>query len=119
MEKARLTMSLKHFDDGMKNFGKLEKLYLGNTNLVYALSEGKPDVGNLRETFFLSQMQVNQKVYASKLSDFLVEGKTFEVGGKSKNKKQVAQTKDAFVVKDDIEYGYENTIPLWHFGMNY
>jgi hypothetical protein len=119
MEKARLTMSLKHLDDGLKNFGKLEKLYLGNTNLVYALSEGKPEVGNLRETFFLSQMQVNQKVYASKVSDFLVEGKTFEVGGKSKSKKQIAQTKDAFVVKDDIEYGYENIIPLWHFGMNY
>jgi hypothetical protein len=119
IEKARLTMSLKHFDDGMKNFGKLEKLYLGNTNLVHALSEGKPDVGNLRETFFLSQIQVNQKVYASKVSDFLVEGKTFEVDGKSKNKKQIAQTKDAFVVKDDIEYGYENIIPLWHFGMNY
>ena len=66
-----------------------------------------------------SKTQVNQKVYASKVSDFLVEGKTFEVDGKSKNKKQIAQTKDAFVVKDDIEYGYENIIPLWHFGMNY
>ena len=119
MEKARLTMSLKHLDDGLKNFGKLEKLYLGNTNLIYALSEGKPDIGNLRETFFLSQMQVNQKVYASKVSDFMIDGKTFEVGGKNKSKKQIAETKDAFVVKDDIEYGYENIIPLWHFGMNY
>ena len=119
MEKARLTMSLKHFDDGMKNFGKMEKLYLGNTTLVQALSEGKPDIGNLRETLFLSQMQVNQKVYASKVSDFMIDGKTFEIGGKSKSKKQIAETKDAFVVKDDIEYGYENIIPLWHFGMNY
>ena len=48
-----------------------------------------------------------------------MNGKTFEVGGKSKNKKQIAEVKDAFVVKDDIEYGYENIIPLWHFGMNY
>ena len=119
MEKARLTMALKHLDDGMKNFGKTEKLYLGNTTLVYAMSEGKPEIGNLRETFFLSQMQVNQRVYASKVSDFMIDGKTFEVGGKNKNKKQIAQTKDAFVVKDDIEYGYENIIPLWHFGMNY
>ena len=45
-------------DDGMKNYGKPEKLYLGNTNLIQALSEGKPEVGNIRETFFLSQMQV-------------------------------------------------------------
>ena len=119
MDKARLTMSLRHQDDGMKNYGKPEKLYLGNTNLIYALSEGKPEVGNLRETFFLSQMQVNQEVYASKAADFLINGKTFEVGGKNKNKKQIAEVKDAFVVKDDIEYGYENTIPLWHFGMGY
>lgn len=119
MDKARLTMSLRHQDDGIKNYGKPEKLYLGNTNLIYALSEGKPEVGNLRETFFLSQMQVNQEVYASKAADFLINGKTFEVGGKSKSKKQIAELKDAFVVKDDIEYGYENTIPLWHFGMGY
>jgi predicted AAA+ superfamily ATPase len=119
MDKARLTMSLRHQDDGMKNYGKPEKLYLGNTNLIYALSEGKPEVGNLRETFFLSQMQVNQEVFASKAADFLINGKTFEVGGKSKSKKQIAELKDAFVVKDDIEYGYENTIPLWHFGMGY
>ena len=119
LEKARMLMSLRHQDDGMKNYGKPEKLYLGNTNLIYALSEGKPEVGNLRETFFLSQMQVNQEVFASKAADFLINGKTFEVGGKNKNKKQIAEVKDAFVVKDDIEYGYENTIPLWHFGMGY
>ena len=119
MEKARLIMSLRHQDDGMKNFGKLGKIYLGNTNLIYALSEGKPDVGNIRETFFLSQMKVSQEVYASKAADFIVNGKTFEVGGKSKGKKQIAEIKDAFVVKDDIEYGYGNIIPLWHFGMSY
>jgi predicted AAA+ superfamily ATPase len=119
LEKARMLMSLRHQEDGMKNYGKPEKIYLGNTNLIYALSEGKPEVGNLRETFFLSQMQVNQEVFASKAADFLINGKTFEVGGKSKSKKQIAEVKDAFVVKDDIEYGYENTIPLWHFGMGY
>ena len=119
LEKARMLMSLRHQDDGMKNYGKPEKIYLGNTNLIYALSEGKPEVGNLRETFFLSQMQVNQEVFASKAADFTIDGKTFEVGGKSKNKKQIAEVKNAFVVKDDIEYGYENIIPLWHFGMSY
>ena len=119
MEKTRLIMSLRHQDDGLKNFGKLEKLYLGNTNLIYALSEGKPDIGNIRETFFLSQMKVYQNVYASKAADFIVNDKTFEVGGKSKGKKQIAEIKDAFIVKDDIEYGYGNIIPLWHFGMSY
>ena len=26
---------------------------------------------------------------------------------------------NGFVVKDDIEYGFANTIPLWAFGLNY
>jgi hypothetical protein len=25
----------------------------------------------------------------------------------------------SYIVKDDIEYGYRNTIPLWAFGLNY
>lgn len=33
--------------------------------------------------------------------------------------KQIEGIDDAFIVKDDIEYGYKNTIPLWHFGLNY
>lgn len=119
MEKARLLMSLRHQSDGMKNFGKLEKIYLGNTNLLLALSENKPDKGNLRETFFLSQMQVNNNVFASTAGDFTIDGKTFEVGGINKKKKQIAEAKNGFVVRDDIEYGYDNIIPLWHFGMNY
>lgn len=119
LEKDCLTMLLNHIDDGMKNFGKLEKMYLGNTNLIYALADGKPEEGNVRETFFLSQMRVNYKVYASKAADFLIDGNTFEVRGKSKGKKKIAEVKDAFVVKDDMEFGYGNRIPLWHFGMNY
>lgn len=119
MEKAGLLRQLKHFDDSMKTFGKVEKLYLGNTNLVYALSENKPDIGNLRETFFFSQMTVKNNIYASKVSDFLIEGNTFEVGGKNKGKKQIKDVSKGFVVKDDIEYGIDNIIPLWHFGLNY
>ena len=30
----------------------------------------------------------------------------------------LAATK-AYIVKDDIEYGFGNTIPLWHFGFLY
>lgn len=119
MEKAGLLRQLKHFDDGLKTFGKVEKLYFGNTNLVCALSENKPEIGNLRETFFFSQMAVKNIVYASKVSDFLIEGNTFEVGGKNKGKKQIKDVNHGFIVKDDIEYGVDNIIPLWHFGLNY
>jgi hypothetical protein len=41
------------------------------------------------------------------------------VGGKNKGQKQIAGVKDSFIVKDDIEYGYKNILPLWAFGLTY
>ena len=43
-------------------------------------------------------MAVNHKVVASPVSDFLVDGHTFEVGGRNKKRKQIAEIKDAYVV---------------------
>jgi hypothetical protein len=72
-----------------------------------------------RETFFYCALCVNNKVTSSPVADFLVDGHTFEVGGKSKKQKQIKGTEDAFVVKDDIENAYLNILPLWSFGFNY
>ncbi len=119
MERAGLIRQLRTDDNGMNIFSKTEKIYLNNTNLCYALCDGKPDIGNLRETTFLSSMSVNHTVTASPVSDFLVDGFTFEVGGRNKTRKQVANIKNAYIVKDDIEHAYLHTIPLWMFGLNY
>lgn len=35
------------------------------------------------------------------------------------NKKQILNADNAFVVADNIEYGFENKIPLWLFGFMY
>jgi uncharacterized protein len=43
----------------------------------------------------------------------------FEIGGKSKSQKQIASIPNSYVVKDQIEYGYLNVVPLWAFGLNY
>lgn len=119
MEKAGLLSRLMTGEAGMAAMEKVEKVYLNNTNLIYALAPEGAEVGNVRETFFLSALRVDNKVTASKVSDFLVDGHTFEVGGKGKTQKQLGGIADAFVVKDDIEYSYNNIIPLWAFGMNY
>ena len=52
-------------------------------------------------------------------SDFTVGGYTFEVGGKNKSQKQVHDVENVYVVKDDIEYGMRNVVPLWAFGFLY
>lgn len=119
MERAGMIAQLRDATIGVRGLGKLEKIYLDNTNLAFVLADAQPNIGNLRETFFFNQMRVNHKVRASKISDFEVEGHTFEIGGKSKGKKQLASVSDGYVVKDDIEQGYANVIPLFHFGLLY
>jgi len=74
---------------------------------------------NLRETFFLNQMRLKNDVIAPKKGDFFIDKYTFEIGGKNKKQTQIAEIEQSFVVKDDIEFGYQNVIPLWAFGMNY
>ena len=44
---------------------------------------------------------------------------TFEVGGRKKGKKQIEDAKEGYIVKDNIEYAFENQIPLWMFGFLY
>ena len=39
--------------------------------------------------------------------------------GKNKKQKQIEDIDNGYVVKDDIERGYLNVIPLWMFGLNY
>lgn len=42
-----------------------------------------------------------------------------EIGVRKKGQKQIAEVENGYVVKDDIETGYANVIPLWAFGLLY
>jgi len=119
IEKAGMIAQLREKTESYLVVGKVEKVYLDNTNLAFCLSEKEPDTGNVRETVFFNQMRVNNKVYRSEKGDFNINNMTFEVGGRNKNQKQIEGLKNAYIVKDDIEYGYKNVVPLWAFGLNY
>ena len=119
LEKSGLIQCLTAPDKGMNLLSKVEKIYLDNPNLMYALSGGHADTGNLRETFFYNQMRILNEVHSSDVSDFSIGDYTFEVGGKKKTRRQVADIENGYVVKDDIEYATKTTIPLWAFGLNY
>lgn len=118
-EKAGISLQLRDKTEGLRMLGKTDKIYLDNPNLMYAIGSTATDLGNVRETFFLNQMSLEHTVTSHLSADFQIEDAIFEVGGKSKTKKQIFDLKNAFIVKDDIEYGYLNTVPLWHFGMSY
>jgi hypothetical protein len=119
MERAGLIEQLRNETGGMRGLGKVDKVYLDNTNIIFNLVGEKSNIGNLRETFFFNQMRVKNEVMSSKKADFVIENYTFEVGGKNKQQSQIENDDKSFVVKDDIEYGYRNVIPLWVFGLNY
>ncbi len=87
---------------------------------MYALAPESVNKGNLRETFFYNQVQYSHTPKLPKTGDFLIDGKfVLEVGGKNKGQKQIAGIANSFVVKDDIEIGAMNVIPLWLFGFLY
>lgn len=119
MERAGMVTQLRDTTGSIRGLGKVEKLYLDNTNLIYALSPEHADIGNVRETFFMNQARVMNDVTGSSISDFEINGKTFEIGGKKKGQKQIENAEEGYIVKDDIESGYANVIPLWAFGLNY
>lgn len=119
IEEAGMIMQLRDSTGGIKGLGKVDKIYLDNTNLIFSLANDNSNKGNIRETFFLNQLRVKHEVTTSPVADFLIGDYTFEVGGKNKGLKQIQRLENAFIVKDDIELGYLNTIPLWQFGLTY
>jgi hypothetical protein len=119
MEKAGLIGQLRNETSGIRGLGKVDKVYLDNTNIIFNLAGEKLNLGNLRETFFFNQMRLKNEVISSKKADFVIGDYIFEIGGKNKQQKQIEKDGKSFVVKDDIEFGYLNVIPLWAFGLNY
>ena len=119
IEEAGIIAQLRDNTGGIRGLGKVDKIYLDNTNLIYNLAEDTSDRGNIRETFFLNQMRVRYDVLSSSVADFLIGDRTFEVGGKNKRQKQIREIENGYIVKDDIENGYLNVIPLWQLGLTY
>ena len=118
LDQAALIRRL-YADDGWAQINKPEKILFNNTNLMYALSPNA-DTGTLRETFCASMLAKGHKIAMPQKGDLLVDKSLlFEVGGRTKGYKQIANIPQSYVVTDDTEMGFENKIPLWLFGFLY
>ena len=79
-----------------------DKIYLNNTNQMYALTH-----------------VVNEGTLPVK-GDYLVdEHYTFEVGGAGKSFDQIKNIPDSYLALDEMEFGSGNAIPLYLFGFLY
>jgi len=120
LSRADMLLLLQTGKSGISKMNKPDKIFLNNPNLMFALSGTAVNAGSLRETFIYNQLNESYMVTYADRGDFMVSRKyVFEVGGKNKTHKQIAGVKNAFVVADNIEYPYQNVIPLWLFGFLY
>ncbi len=124
LREAGLVQFLTNDKAGHKLVRQAEKVYLDNTNLLYAISEivGKrAELGTVREIFFLNQLQVVEKIpcFSKKKGDFVVDETVFEIGGKNKTTEQIEGIKNSFLVLDNILFGDKKIIPLYLFGFLY
>ncbi|MCE6988629.1 ATP-binding protein [Dyadobacter sp. CY323] len=120
LEELGILMLLRRDSFGITRLQKPEKVYLSHPNLQYALHQSRPDIGTLRESFFLSQVHPLHKVEYTEKGDFKLDRQiTIEVGGSNKSRQQLAGLENAYVAADGIEVGYGSKVPLWMFGLLY
>ena len=120
LERATLLKLLRSSKQGIVQLNKPEKIYLDNPNLIYALADGNPQIGNVRETFFMNQVSRKHTIFFPEKGDFMVDKQViFEVGGSTKTKRQIQGIESAYIAADDLETGSGNKIPLWLFGFLY
>jgi predicted AAA+ superfamily ATPase len=96
---------------------KPSKVYLYNSNLMYAINQLPVNELAVYETFFFNQLQKDNLVNASDRSaTFLVNGThSFQIENSTKFK----NNPEWYYAVDKMEIGEENRIPLWLFGFLY
>ncbi|WP_122874645.1 ATP-binding protein [Campylobacter showae] len=116
---ARLVNMVDEQSRGFSKLVKPAKIYMNNTNLIYAYGDDCK-AGTIRETFFANQLKVKHRLNIPKQGDFIVDDKfIFEVGGKNKGFEQIKDISDSYIAADEIEVGSGNKIPLCMFGLLY
>ena len=107
-----------------KKIGKLskpDKVYMENSNLLYALAPSNVELGTARESFAVNSLSESHLVeYGKAQGDLKVDGKyTFEIGGRSKTFSQIAGISDSYIFADDWDMPDGAKLPLWMLGFLY
>ncbi|MFA8433110.1 MAG: ATP-binding protein [Marinifilaceae bacterium] len=120
LKNARLIHLLNAREEDSDQLKKPNKVYLHNTNLLYAISPDNVNEESLRETFFYNQLSVNHAITSTDRGHFMVDDHfNFEIRSNALGSQPKFRTEDFFIAADMIERGEGNTIPLWLFGFLY
>ncbi len=102
------------------------KVFLNNPNIYYSLNKPawslETNLGTIRESFFVSQL-IPQTIASPDAGDFAIRKNgrriVFEIDGKDKTSKQISSEENGYVLKDGIETGHGQAIPLYLIGLIY
>ncbi|MEI6241990.1 MAG: AAA family ATPase [Chlamydiota bacterium] len=120
LEDAGLIRSIAKASKKFSTLESSEKVYLDNSNQMYAISSNVVEKGTVRETFFLSMAAQNHQVTLPQKGDFFIDNQyLFEIGGKNKTFDQIKDFDNGYLVLDEMEQGIGQKIPLWLFGFLY
>ena len=124
LDRAEIINIVRDRTASVRSVKKSRILFL-NPNLYYVITSElwrhSTELGNIREAFFVSQIE--KPLYASQVADYELElnGKTIfvEIGGKNKSRSQIKDVDSGYIFKDGVNLGYENVIPLYLAGFMY
>ncbi|OIP95901.1 hypothetical protein AUK40_05610 [Candidatus Wirthbacteria bacterium CG2_30_54_11] len=120
---AELLIESRPAGTGNKAARKPSKLYLQNPNLYEVIGQVldfEAKRGTIREVFALDQLISRHRTTVPGAGDFLVDDRyTVEVGGATKDLRQISGAEDSYAFCDDMESGYERRIPLYLLGFLY
>ncbi len=121
LENAQLMHLLYADIKSVKKMQKPDKIFLENSNLLYALADSQVQIGTAREVFVVNQLSYQHTVeYGKNVGDFKIDGRyTVEVGGEKKTFTQIADVPSSYILADDIETPYGHKLPLWTIGFLY
>lgn len=115
LKEARLVNLL--YAEGEEQSKKPSKVYLYNSNLMYAINQLPVDEQSINKTFFYNQLLKDNRLnQSSEHADFLVNSIShFQIVNDTKIKNNPSW----YYAVDKMEIGEENLIPLWLFGFLY
>lgn len=120
MNRAELLYLLYTDNKSVTKMQKPDKIYIQNTNILYALSS-QINLGTIRECFVVNQLSPQHVVeYGKDKGDFKIDGKiTFEVGGKEKSFQQIANVANSYILADNLDFPIGKKLPIWLIGLIY
>lgn len=120
LKDARLIYLLTQSGDSNERTKKPNKVYMHNTNLLFAISEQNNNKQLLCETFFYNQLNTLHTMNNSSEGKFTINNTyCFDISVDDTISKLNMNKENNFIAKHMINTGSKNIIPIWLFGFLY